>query len=498
MSYISKTIYSLLVASAVLTGCSQHDDLNANSGENQEQGNANVVFQLTTNTSTLMGTRSVEDSYEHVQGTPEEYQVNNARVYLFDTATKMFVKSVELTNLTRSGSDENGNIVYETEHVLVPQGTYDIFVVANTDRQIKEKTEDGFLADIDSISYVRASIEDISKGIIMTNRAVENAGTIIANFQEKTDNVVKVTLERVLARLDVAKGSESFQLTDANNRQYATVTLDGHYIVNLPKYYYSFRHTAVLTSLEEPVWSLKENFNTVKDVNGYVIDPYFFKKTIDASEFTNKDKYYEHYFGDYSNPNAISWTAFKPVVSSNQYNTVYCLENNTLAPAQKNGYSTGVIFRAKFEPNNVYRLSGNGNLELITDKRNYPEVLYYYNSNFYDSAEALAAAIGVAGLSSTNLDMYQAQKFEKTEDGYRCYYIYWIRHQDNFKATEMGVMEFGIVRNNLYRMVVTNVSGLGYPIIPINPDTPDEGETYLKVVLNVKPWIVRDLTNIVL
>ena len=53
-----------------------------------------------------MGTRSVEDSYEHVQGTPEEYQVNNARVYLFDTATKMFVKSVELTNLTRSGSDE--------------------------------------------------------------------------------------------------------------------------------------------------------------------------------------------------------------------------------------------------------------------------------------------------------------------------------------------------------------------------------------------------------
>ena len=157
-----------------------------------------------------------------------------------------------------------------------------------------------------------------------------------------------------------------------------------------------------------------------------------------------------------------------------------------------------MIFRAKFEPNNVYRLSGNGNLELITDKRNYPEVLYYYNSNFYDSAEALAAAIGVAGLSSANLDMYQAQKFEKTEDGYRCYYIYWIRHQDNFKATEMGVMEFGIVRNNLYRMVVTNVSGLGYPIIPINPDTPDEGETYLKVVLNVKPWIVRDLTNIVL
>ena len=62
----------------------------------------------------------------------------------------------------------------------------------------------------------------------------------------------------------------------------------------------------------------------------------------------------------------------------------------------------------------------------------------------------------------------------------------------------MGVMEFGIVRNNLYRMLITNVSGLGYQEVNVDPDTPNEGETYLKVVLNVKPWIVRDLTNIVL
>ena len=60
----------------------------------------------------------------------------------------------------------------------------------------------------------------------------------------------------------------------------------------------------------------------------------------------------------------------------------------------------------------------------------------------------------------------------------------------------MGVMEFGIVRNNLYRLLVTNVSGLGYQEPNVNPDIPDEGETYLKVVLNVKPWIVRDQTNI--
>jgi hypothetical protein len=60
----------------------------------------------------------------------------------------------------------------------------------------------------------------------------------------------------------------------------------------------------------------------------------------------------------------------------------------------------------------------------------------------------------------------------------------------------MGVMEFAIVRNNYYRMLVTSVKDLGYSgkaIIEPNPDVPDEGEARLKVVLNVKPWVQRKI-----
>lgn len=500
MFYPTRTICTLLIASAVLCSCSQREDVEAydNSTAGMKE-DANVVFQFQTNSNGVSVTRGVEDSYSYVQGVPEEYQVNNAKVYLFDNLTKLFVKSFQLTNLTRSGTDTNGNIIYETEHVSVPQGTYDVFVTANTDRVITKNTVSEFLADIDSLTYTKGFITDISKGVVMTNRGSDNSATTIANNDENEDNVVKVTLERVLARIDIAKGAESFQLTDDNSNLYATVTLDGHYIVNLAKYYYSYRHTAVLTSMEVPDWNINENFGNVKEVNGYVVDPYFFKKTIDATNFTNSDKYYENFFGDYSNPKAVSWMAFKPVSSTPEYNTAYCLENCCLAPAQKNGYTTGVIFRAKVEPaNNVYHLATNGSLELVTDPSLYPEVIYYYNYKFYDSAEALAAAIGVSSLTGVDLSMYQARKYEKTDDGYRCYYNYWIRHLDNYKSTSMGVMEFGVVRNNLYRLLITNVSGLGFQALPVNPDTPDEGETYLKVVLNVKPWIVRDLTNIVL
>lgn len=495
-------IYALLLTGAVICGCTQEDNLAVNE-ESKEvvEETANVRFQLLANTSPTTTTRSVEDSYNHIQGTADEQKVNNARVYLFDAPTKLFVKSFQLTNLTRKGTDEDGNIIYETEHVAVPQGTYDIFAVANTDRKINTNNEDEFLADIDSITYKTALITDISKGIVMTNRGADNAATVIMKQQNNTDNVVVISLERVLARLDVAKSEESFALTDKNSKQYATVTLDGYYIVNCPKYYYSFRHTAVLNSMNVPNWNISENFGIVKDVDGYVIDPYFFNKTIDASNFTNSDKYYEFFFGDYSheNTNSITWTAFKPVSTTPQYNTVYTLENCCLAPAQKNGYSTGVVFKAKVEPyNNVFQLSANGNMELITDKSLYPEVLYYYDYKFYNSPSALAAAIGISSVSGVMLDQYKVKKFEKTDEGYRCYYTYWIRHLDNYKDTTMGVMEFAIVRNNLYRMLITNVSDLGNTELAPNTDTPDEGETYLKVVLNVKPWIVRELTNIVL
>lgn len=494
MIYSKKIFYALFTTAVVLTGCSQNekfDEVSTNGTTNHEA--TGVVFRLQTNAPT--STRSAEDSYSHVQGSADEYKVNKARVYLFDTATKLYVKSFPLTDLTSKGTSSEGNIIYETAHVLVPQGTYDIFVTANTDRVINKDNEMDFLADIDSMTYVRAHIEDISNGIVMTNRASANCSTVIAKNPTNSDNVINILLERVLARIDVAKGADKFELTDEASKLYATVQLERYYIVNLPKYFYSYRHTAVMTNMDVPTWDVKENFGNIKDVDGYVIDPYFFQKKIDATAFANSDKYYENYYGDY-NAAAVSWTTLKPVGTAGpQYKTIYSLENCMLAPAQKNAYSTGIVFDAKLEPNNnVYHLSG-GTLQPTTTM---PEVLYYYNYNFYDSAEALAVAIGVTSVDNADLEQYNARKFEKTDDGYRCYYTYWIRHLDNNRPTNMGVMEFGIVRNNLYRLLVTNVSGLGSNVTVPDPDCPDEGETYLKIVLNVKPWIVRDLTNIVL
>jgi hypothetical protein len=493
MLRLNRTFYVLLLAATTICGCSQHEESEVTDPGSETTG---IVFRLQANC-TSATTRSVEGNVEpRSQGSPEEYKVFNARVYLYDAPTKLFVKSILLTNPQLKGTDKDGNIVYETERVSVPQGAYDIFVIANSDKNISRDNEEQFLAAIDSITYVQGLVTDISKGVVMTNRASDNIGVLVSNTATSDENVISIMLERVLARLDIGKNSDSYALTDNSYKQYATVMLDRHYVVNVPKYYYLFRHAAVLTSLDEPTWSLSQNFGAVNEVNGYVIDPYFFKKTINAEEFTNQDKYYEHFMGNYTNPNSVAWTTFK---SAGSYNTAYCLENCMLAQAQKNAYSTGVFFDARLEPyNNVYHLNATtGALELVTDKTKYPEVIYYFNYNFYDSPEALAAAAGTT-ISATDLDVYQAKKFTKSDDGnYHCYYVYWIRHEDNHDNNKMGVMEFAIVRNNLYQMLVTNITGLGDADITIVPDKPDEGETYLKVVLNVKPWILRDI-NIIL
>ena len=62
----------------------------------------------------------------------------------------------------------------------------------------------------------------------------------------------------------------------------------------------------------------------------------------------------------------------------------------------------------------------------------------------------------------------------------------------------MGAMEFGVVRNNVYKLAVTDISRLGHPRIsendpdPEDPDKPDEeGKIYFKLSIEVLPWVVR-------
>lgn len=67
------------------------------------------------------------------------------------------------------------------------------------------------------------------------------------------------------------------------------------------------------------------------------------------------------------------------------------------------------------------------------------------------------------------------------EDGI-CYYTYWIKHANDGDDAQKGVMEYGIVRNNIYKVLITGVRDLG-------DDIPGEDEK-LDITVAVKDWLM--------
>lgn len=82
----------------------------------------------------------------------------------------------------------------------------------------------------------------------------------------------------------------------------------------------------------------------------------------------------------------------------------------------------------------------------------------------------------------------------------KCYYPYWIRHS-NDNISDAGIMEFGIVRNNIYKLKVISFSGLGKPL-PFLPGTDDPTnpveESNINLFISVKPWKLIEHPVIVL
>ncbi len=81
-----------------------------------------------------------------------------------------------------------------------------------------------------------------------------------------------------------------------------------------------------------------------------------------------------------------------------------------------------------------------------------------------------------------------------------CYYTYWIKHQDNKNSHLIAPMEYSIVRNNIYDLQISGVSGLGFArsMVPDPKDPTEDSNQLLNVVLHVKNWTVRSNGGIIL
>lgn len=424
-------------------------------------GDGNVRLSLHISVPTTRGV--MDEYYFH-----NEYTISRLDIYFFDTDTKKLFTKAILTDLTKVDTpwDQEYDISYLYDDVRLQAGRYDVFAIANYDYAPHTVTdEDELLNWVDSITYksgIEANIPD--KGPVMTNRATAWLDVDFVPWVNK-DYVMRMELERVMAKVQIGVSKNSFQLKN-EGKTYAEINITNYKFVNMMTQYYLFQHKDNLTELtSQPVFTMPDNYSDCSDEGQqYVVDPLFYKKSLTPQNFAAFDNYYHSWFG------AFTTSDFASMPSADNYGFAYILENTAFKNCQKNGYSPGIVFKAAVSPNFVYLFDyTQGALKEEYRPEYWPNTIYFYNYNFYGSIKAINTASGMfldelVNYTDAQLKEYGIKQCRFNMGVYETYYTYWIRHRNS--ATDvMGPMQYGIVRNNFYRLIVTAVNGIGNSVI---------------------------------
>ena len=203
----------------------------------------------------------------------------------------------------------------------------------------------------------------------------------------------------------------------------------------------------------------------------------------------------------------------------------YTLENTTLEENTSTNYNTGIVFKAQFHPagvdtnghtffryNTTIYTTLTGMMASLNNKPNFAQYVTAAVEGFNDWGDVTAFANGLT--DPTGYKAYLSELATSGEDFSRdaipdwnkymrnvlgvdesssddgpqinqggintrevlftnsserlrtyyhgqCYYIWWLRHSNNDDDTSNGVMEYAVVRNNIYKVTVNSVSTIG-------------------------------------
>lgn len=376
--------------------------------------------------------------------------------------------------------------------------TYDVLVVANIDYDpVKAPFEIKTLQDLQNAAFtdIMEKIESNNK-FAMSSAVSEfnakggiNSVTIEANNSKNNPAVVRVDIERMVARIDchINKGGtyqvkerpddevrlESFIVI---NKYIANVDLEN----NNNYYSYWFKRVADTDNLSTnpDITYLGDETTSNNIASNYVIGP----MTLTPPEIIDRtDNFpYDHSLYYYKNnpsdweENWISTTDLlnRSLISTHNDVTYHFLDyvQENILPVdvlnQANGmayYCTGIVFKAKYQPAGI-----------TTDG-----TFYRYNGNFYASLDEIKKVIGNQSISENNLSQFGIAKYQ---DGI-CYYTYFIKHAEDRDDTKVSPMEYAIVRNNIYQVNVTGINDIG----SVTPT-----DYRLNLECTVTDWVLED------
>ena len=495
MKKISFLMAALLVA---MTGCQKEPAQT----ETTTGGNVYMSFsvQAVTKSSTDNTGASNSNATPEIEvGKDDENKISNIQVFLQDGTS-----TIKATNVNLVGGGVNYTATFKEEGIKSNK-EYSIYVICNEGTSIANPNAD---TSVKSISDWNGTELNISKD---NNFLMTNAKTALKKFISADElkacmspatplNLGLVEVERTVARFDYAQTKVSHLYEVAGND--VKIYLSEAAVINVSKKSYYFRRVAATETGDDFV------VGGVESPTNYVVDTDWTAKTTLKTTWDNNGAFGLFYspFFNRASWNWIDLTALSAAdnldpINTKDYNFLSYVSENTLpgVSAQINGLTTGVVFRGYFHDGTA-KITGTENLYVYANK-------YYGNWAEVTTAAtpgtdaALTAAYNAVSDPTNLAECANAGFTVYTPDAngnYPVYYYYWNRHNDNNKPNEMGVMEYAVVRNNVYKLAVTNISKFGHP--EDGEGDPDDGGSeredeeerhYFQVSVKVLPWTVR-------
>ena len=534
-----------LAALLLTTWAACSDDTDASGGENPEEARAYTTVTIAVPNG-VAETRASDptadtDGTSTDIGLTDEYKVTKANLYLFPggasssfgTATLTEIISISQFTQTTTTTTDQKTIVWTSKKTALTPGDYRIYIVVNGTVSGVTDGSKGTLTEADFLAKTTAAATSViaavpSDGLVMASRSPNsnNSNTLPYIAQEITkdpEQTIAATVERVMGKITVTAGGTnassaatankytSFSTTVAQIDNIKDITLKNYYVVNARKEGYYFRHVDKESSATNPL--TEANYGNSSATLPYVTDPKTYNKTYTSTPAL-ANSYGDWYLQGSSAFGLSSFGTFSgtymdmPGYSSGAVETkvaAYCYENTMLKDKQKNGYTNGIVFKAEIAPSKMMQKKSSGDgVEETTTIGSIGEI-FYHSGIFYKDIEALkeAGVLLADGTTSSSangapadLKKNDVQCFKKgSADGkFICYYPYWIKHLPSEDTAE-DVMEFGIVRNNVYQVTVTGIQGVGKDGVTENiitdTETDDPTTVLLNVKLSIKPWVVR-------
>lgn len=541
---IKSLILAMAACAGLFSACSndlvEDATTTGNTTEGKKDAYASVSFVMPSAAGTRSNPTGGQGGDGVEVGTEKENEFEKVSILLF----KDGVLLTEHTTLERSQFshtlDESSKTVYTTkEDINVASGTYKVYVVLNPVEGHFNVTANSTTLSAFKAMQEKATIrlgEYCRDNKFMMTNADPIDDTVIKP-ENVTGNAKKITVnvERLAAKISFLQKKESYTFTDQTSNK-ITVAFDAFKVINTRNSAYNLRRVGMNDDGNVTIGGKETGTNFV------IENKWNEKKSWDKDVFAEC----------YSRRAVDTYVAFRSLTAtaSVSQTLAYCLENTMLANMQLKGYSTGIIFRAKAtvegveigEQGDLYKYEGKffGNLidlaksvDTAWDGTDNPEALKNLKQDVLkiNSRQEGVSVTDYLASINTPEKLHNEFSIDYFVGGY-CYYQYWLRHANNNDPNVMGIMEFAIVRNNVYKVTINSVSALGdftsgtkgedpknpgeedndpknpnpempgtivpnpeptNPIVPIVPTDPDESkETYLNVTIDILPWIVRN------